>query len=138
MCLFYAVSLILLSCISHNTSYSNMALISHHFLHQQHGMSHAHGHMYPLALSPRRINQVCSYSTPDAILVGFLSDIGMFFNPKSPTTELQLLKLPPFQLRDSSNIDYLFCRPRQGSSSLMHVIRRSEKLVVLAGSISIG
>ena len=138
MCLFYPVSLILLSCISHNTSYSNMALISHHFLHQQHGMSHAHGHMYPLALSPRRINQVYYYATSDTILVGYLPDMRMFSHPKSPTTKPQLFQLPPFQLWHSSNIDRLLHRPRQGSSALMHIIRRSEKLVVLAGSISIG
>jgi len=138
MCLFYAVSLILLSCISHNTSYSNMALISHHFLHQQHGMSHAHGHMYPLALSPRRINQVYYHATSDTILVGYRPDMGMFSHPKSPTTKLQIFKLPPFQLGDSSNIDRLPRRPRQGSSALMHVIRLSENLAALAGSISIG
>ena len=101
-------------------------------------MPRAHGYMYPSALPPCRINQVYYYPTPNAILVGFLPDMGMFFHPKSPTTELQLLKLPPSQLRDSSNIDSLFCRPRQGSGSLTHIIRRSEKLVVLAGSISIG
>ena len=101
-------------------------------------MSHAHEYMYPSALPPCRFNQVHYHSTPNAILVGFLPDMGMFSHPKSPTTKLQLLKLPPFQLRDSSNIDRLLQHPRQGSSALVHVIRRPEKLVVLAGSISIG
>ena len=94
--------------------------------------------MYPSALSPRRINQVYYYSMPNAILVGYLPDMGMFSHPKSPTTKLQLLKLPPFQLQDGSNVDRLLRRPRQGNISLMHIIRRSEKLVVLAGGISIG
>ena len=74
---------------------------------------------------------------PNAILVGYLPDMGMFSHPKSPTTKLQLLKLPPFQLRDGSNIYRLPRRPRQGSNALMHIIRRSEKLAVLAGIISI-
>ena len=99
-------------------------------------MSHAHGYMYPSALSPRRINQLYYYSTPDAILVGYLPHMGMFSHPK-PTTKLQLL-LPPFQLRDGSNIDRPLQRPGQGSISLMHMIHRSENLVALAGSISIG
>ena len=74
-------------------------------------------------------NQLSTPSMPDAILVGFLTDMGMFsHHPKSLT---QLLKLPTFQLRDSSNVDLLLRRPRQGSSSLTHVIRRSKKLVVL-------
>ena len=98
----------------------------------------AHGCMYSLALPPCRISQVHYYSTPNAILVGFLPDMRMFFHPKSPTTKLQLFQLPPFQLPDSRNIDCLFRRPRQGSSSFMHIVRRSEKLVALAGIISIG
>ena len=93
MCPFYAVSSIVLSCIFHNTPLSNKALTSHHFLHQEHGMSHAHGHMYPSALSPRRINKVYYRPMPDAILVGFLTDMGIFSHPKSPHTKLQLLKL---------------------------------------------
>jgi len=97
-------------------------------------MPHAHGYMYPSALPPCRINQVYYYPTPNAILVGFLLDImGMFFHPKSSTTEFQLLKLPPFQLRESSNIYRPPRRPRKGSNALMHIIRRSEKLAVLAG-----
>ena len=120
-----------------------MALTSHHpFPHQPHGMSNArlfaHGCMYSSALPPCRINQVYYYSTTNDILVGYLPDMGMFFHPKSPTTKLQLFQLPPFQLPDSRNIDCLFRRPRQGSGSFMHNVRRSEKLVVLAGSISIG
>ena len=137
MCPFYAVSSIVLSCIFHNTSFSNKALISHHFLHQEHGMSHAHCHMYPSALSPRRINKAYYRPMPDAILVGFLTDMGIFSHPKSPHTKLQLPSYTPFQLRDSSNIGRLLLRTRQGSRSLIHIIRRSEKLVVLAGSISI-
>ena len=43
----------------------------------------------------------------------------------------------PSNLGIEANIDRLLRRPRQGSSSLMHIIRRSEKLVVLAGVISI-
>ena len=93
VCPFYAVSSIVLSCIFHNTSFSNKALISHHFLHQEHGMSHAHGHMYPSALSPRRIKKAYYRPMPDAILVGFLTDMGIFSHPKSPHTKLQLLKL---------------------------------------------
>ena len=104
----------------------------------QHGMSHAHGYMYPSSLPPCRINQVYYHPTPNAVLVGFLPDMGMFFHPKLPTTELQLLKLPPFQLRDGSNIDRLLQRPGEGSISLMHMIRRSEKLVALAGGIAVG
>ena len=84
-------------------------------------MSHAHGHMCPSALSPCRINQVYYHPTPDAIFVGFLTDMGIFSHPKSPSAKLQLLKLPPFQLRDSSNIGRLLLRPRQSSSSLIHI-----------------
>ena len=51
--------------------------------------------MYPSALPPCRTNQVYHFSTPDAILVRFLTDMGRFSHPKSPTTKPQLLKLPP-------------------------------------------
>ena len=44
------------------------------------------------------------------------------------------LKLPPFQLRDDSNIDRLLRRPRQGSSALMHIIRRSESSWSMLGA----
>ena len=53
-------------------------------------------------------------------------------NNQTPTSQATT-----FQLRDSSNADRLLPRPRQGSSLFIHIICRSEKLVVLAGSISI-
>ena len=44
------------------------------------------------------------------------------------------LHIPPFQLRDGSNIDRMLRRPRQGSSALMHVIRRSESSWSMLGA----
>ena len=63
----------------------------------------------------------------------------------SPITNHQLLvpnsnfsSCHPSNFRiHSSNINRLFRRPRQGSSVSMHAIRRSKKLVVLAGNVSI-
>ena len=99
-------------------------------------MSHAHGYMYPSALHPCRINQVYCHSTSNAILVGFLPDMGMFSHPKSPTTKQLHFSsyISPFQLRDGSNIDRMLRRPRQGSSALMHVIRRSESSWSMLGA----
>jgi len=91
-------------------------------------MSHAHGHMYLSALSPRRINQVYYHTTSDTTLVRFLPDMDMFSHPKSPLPNSNFSRYHLSNLlRDSSNIDRLLRRPRQCSSSFMHVVRRSEK-----------
>ena len=137
MRIFCTVSLTLPSCIFHNTSCTRMPPTSHLFLHKLSWQIACSWQISLSTLPPYKSDQVCYHATPDAILVGFLPDMGMFFHPKSSSIKLQFFQLSSFQLRGSRTIDHFLHRPREGRSVLTHIIRRSEKLVVLAGGISI-
>ena len=65
---------------------------------------------------------------PIPTFVRFLPDMDMFSHPKSPLPNSNFSRYHLSNLlRDSSNIDCLLRRPRQCSSSFMHVVRRFEK-----------